>query len=189
MESLNKKIESFLSIISGYGDGYGDGSGYGDGILEYNNYKIYIIDSMPTIIELIIANYAKGYILQKDLTLTKCYIAKVGDYFAHGQTLKEALSDATKKYNAKLSTEERIGLFINHFEKDKIYKAKEFFEWHNILTGSCEFGRKDFCKSHNINIDEDWITSDDFIKLTINSYGSDIIKQLKKEYYAIKESE
>ncbi len=232
METLDKKIEVFLSISYGdgsgygfgdgygsgdgygFGDGYGSGSGagsgdgtgygygdgsgygfgdgfgdgYGDGLLQYNNHKIYYIDSMPTIIKSIIANYAKGYILQKDLTLKECYIAKVGNYFAHGETLKKALDDATEKYNNNLSIEERISLFISHFEKDKVYKAKEFFEWHNTLTGSCEFGRKDFCKSHNIDIEEDWITPDDFIRLTINSYGSDIIKQLKQQYYADKDS-
>ena len=230
METLDKKIEVFLSISdgSGYGSGYGSGSGSGDGsgsgsgdgygsgdgdgsgygssdgdgsgygsgygsgdgsgLIFYNNLKVYYIDSMPTLIDSIVSNYAKGYTVQRDLTLKECYIAKVGNYFAHGSTLKKALDDATKKYNNNLPIKERISLFISHFEKDKVYEAKEFFEWHNILTGSCEFGRRDFCKSHNINIDEDWITSDDFIRLTINSYGSDIIKQLKQQYYADKDS-
>jgi hypothetical protein len=39
-------------------------------------------------------------------------------------------------------------------------------------------GRKQFCQEHGINLDSDKFTVQQFIKLTINAYGGDIIKQL-----------
>ena len=169
---------------SGYGDGDGDGSGYGSGygIKSLNGKPVYIIDDTPTIIESIKANYAKGFTLQSDLTLKPCFIAKVGYCFAHGETLKEALDDATSKYSQNMPIEERINLFKETFDYSKAYPAKEFFKWHNTLTGSCEFGRRSFCQERGIDIEKDELSVEKFIGLTINSYGSDIIRQLKESY-------
>ena len=166
----------------GSGDGYGDGYGSGDGIKSINGMLIYQVDGMPTIIESIKANYAKGFTLQSDLTLQPCFIAKVGYCFAHGGTLKEALSSATEKYTQNTPTEERINLFKETFDYTKVYPAKDFFKWHNTLTGSCEYGRKSFCQERGIDIEKDMLYVSEFIGLTINSYGSDIIIQLKESY-------
>ena len=140
-----------------------------------------MIDNTPTIIESVVSNYAKGCILSDDLTFNPCYIAKVGDYFAHGETLKQAFEDATSKYSENMPLEDRINLFVEHFKTDKPYLALEFFKWHNILTGSCEFGRRNFCQERGIDIDKDYLTISDFIRLTENSYGSDAIKLLKEK--------
>ena len=120
--------------------------------------------------------------MQSDLTLKPCFIAKVGRYFAHGETLKQALSDATKKYSQNMPVEERINLFKETFDYSKVYPAKDFFKWHNTLTGSCEYGRKSFCQEKGIDIEKDILSVPEFIELTIKSYGSDIIKQLKNSY-------
>ena len=169
---------------SGYGsgskdsDGYGSGDTYGNEIRSYNNKKIYVIDTVPTIIEQIKGNYAKGFMLNTDLTLTLCYIAKVGDYFAHGETLKQAFADAEAKFTQNQPIEDRIKLFKGKFKNGVKYAAKDFFEWHNILTGSCEFGRMQFCKDHDIDINSDKFTVEEFINLTINAYKGEIIKKL-----------
>lgn len=173
---------------TGSGTGYGDGSGFGysDGsvndIKSINGNPVYMIDNIPTIIDSIKANYAKGFILQSDLTLKPCFIAKVGRYFAHGETLKQALSDATEKYSQNMPIEERINLFKETFDYSKVYPVKDFFKWHNTLTGSCEYGRKSFCQERGIDIEKDILSVPEFIELTINSYGSDIIRQLKNSY-------
>ena len=171
---------------SGDGSGYGSGDGYGDGdgsgIFKYNGQKVYEIDSMQTVIEAVKGNYAKGYIISEDLTTKPCYIAKAGDYFAHGDTLKEAQESALQKYNQNLSEEERIEMFQEQFKGGKEYPAKMFFDWHNILTGSCDFGRKEFCRVNNIDIKNDKITVSRFFDLTKNSYGGDIIKKLILKY-------
>ena len=177
---------------SGYGDGsgegYSDGSGYGSGsssgsgVKSINGKPVYIIDDTLTIIESIKANYAKGFTLKSDLTLKPCFIAKVGYCFAHGETLNEALNDATSKYFQSMPIDERINLFKETFDYSKVYPAKDFFKWHNTLTGSCVYGRKSFCQERGIDIEKDILSVPEFIKLTINSYGSDIIKQLKNSY-------
>jgi hypothetical protein len=173
---MEEIIKQFLAISSGYG------SGSGDGIKSINNQKVYIIDSVQTIIYYVRGNYAKGAILQSDLTLKPCWIAKCGDFFAHADTLHTAVEEAQAKHNQNLSQEERIAMFITEFQKEKKYPAHKFFVWHNTLTGSCKMGRKNFCEEHGIDIDNDQFTVAEFIELTINSYGGEIIKELQKQY-------
>ena len=48
---------------SGSGDGYGDG--YGDGIKEINGQRVYMIDGVPTLIDRVRGDYAKGSILSR----------------------------------------------------------------------------------------------------------------------------
>ena len=169
---------------SGYGDcsgyGYGDGDGYGDGILEYNHQKVYKIDGIPTIIDSVHGNYAKGKILRDDLTVTECYIAKYGNFFAHGDTLKQALQDVSEKYNENKPLEERISEFNEKYPDDDIpIDGNELFSWHHILTGSCLFGRQSFCQDHDLNVNDKY-TVRQFISLTENAFGSEEIKQLKQ---------
>ena len=185
MEDL---IKVFLSISSGsgYGDGYsygdGDGSGSGDGLSKYNGQKVYEIDSLQTVIESVKGNYAKGYIISQDLITKPCYIAKAGDYFAHGDTLKEAQIAVLQKYNQNLSEEDRTVMFQEQFKAGEEYPAKMFFDWHNILTGSCEFGRKEFCRVNNIDIKNEKMTVSRFFELTKDAYGKEIIKKLILKY-------
>ena len=164
---------------SGYGDGDGSGygSGYGDDIKSFNNKPIHIIDGVQTIINSVHNNCAKGFILQDDLTLKPCYVAKVGNCFAHGETLKQATQDANNKYLQSKSVEERIEEFCQKFNSKKMYPAIEFYEWHGILTGSCRMGRDNFCREHGIKMDTKY-TIKEFIALTKNAYGGNIIKRI-----------
>ena len=206
MEILEEKIKSFLKIEtdSGYGDGYGDGSGYGYGdgsgygsgdgsgygdgsgfgdgdIKKINQYNVYKIDGVSTIITNIYKNIAKGFILNRDLTLEKCYIAKGQNLFAHGKTLNKAVQSLQEKIFENLDSEEKIEEFRKEFNNTDKYKGTEFYTWHHILTGSCEMGRDNFVKEHELNL-EDKFTVKEFITLTENDYGKEIIKKLK-EYY------
>ena len=176
-------ITEFLSVKSRYGDGdgdgYGYGYGYGDGLKSLNNQTIYLIDNLQIIISNIRNNIAKGFIVQDDLSLTPCFIVKGENNFAHGSTLRDAFLSLQKKNLLTLSVSERIIKFKSKFNKlNKKYPALELYEWHHLLTGSCDLGRKSFCKEKNINIKKDLFTISEFIKLTKNSYGADIIKQL-----------
>ena len=183
---MENVVENFLKVSldsnSGYGEGYGDGDGFGGGDKDaesINGQSIYMIDGLPTIIISIHNNIANGYIVKKDLTIKPCYIAKVGDYFAHGDSVKQALSDAQNKYQRYKPIEERLADFNATFpDRNKKIPAKDLYKWHNILTGSCEFGRQEFCKDHKIDIDKDLLTVNEFIALTVNEYGGDIITQL-----------
>ena len=160
-------------------DGSGDGDGDGDGIDIFNHQKVYKIDGIQTIIDSVHGNYAKGKILNDDLTTKECFIAKCGNYFAHGKTLKQALLDASEKYNENKPLEERIKEFNEKFPEDNVlYSGSELFSWHHILTGSCLFGRQQFCESKGLNVNSKY-TIKQFISLTENAFGSDIIKKLK----------
>ena len=78
-------------------------------------------------------------------------------------------------------TNSHISKFISTFKKNQKYTAKQFYEWHHRLTGSCEMGRKSFMADHNITF-EDEMTVDEFIELCKNSYGGDIIRQLEERW-------
>jgi len=167
---------------SGSGSGSGDdyGSGSGSGLKMINNQKVYLIDGVQTIIKSIKGNLASGFIVNSDLTLTPCFIAKGENQFAHGSTAKEAVESLQSKLLKSTPIEKRIEMFKAKFKNDVKYPAIEFYDWHHILTGSCKFGRDSWCKDRGINIDSDTFTVKEFIELTKNSYGSDVINQLKK---------
>ena len=169
----------------GYGDGYGygNGSGYGygsgSGIEAVNGKKVYMVDGIQTVITNVHVNLARGFILNNDLTLTPTYIAKCGDFFAHGETAVDAMRDARMKYEDNLPVDERLRLFRETFpDWDKKIPAKELFDWHHRLTGSCEQGRIAFCKEHGL----DWMNGEysvnEFIELTKDAYGGEIIRRL-----------
>ena len=165
----------------GDGDGYGDGYGYGDGLKSFNNKPVYLIDNVQTLIDSIKGNIAKGSIINDDFTLTPCYIAKYENYFAHGKTIKKAYADAQHKAFNNMPVEKRIELFCEKFNYFLPYKASEFFEWHGILTGSCNFGRESFCRNKEIDLNSD-MNVFDFIRYTEYEYNGHVIKQLKERY-------
>ena len=167
----------------GYGSGSGDGSGYGSGygLRTINNKNIYLIDGISTIIESIHNNIARGFIFNGDFTFEKCYIAKGHNYFAHGETIKEAIENLQEKIFDDLEPEEKINEFKKIFEKDKKYKGTEFYKWHHTLTGSCKMGRDNFVKNHDIDLNKEYSVKE-FIEKTKNDFGGDIIKRLE-EYY------
>ena len=165
----------------GYGNGYGDG--YGDGIKSINGMDVYNVDDTPTIITHIHGSVAKGYILERNVNLKPCYIVKGNGYFAHGETLKEAQEALEEKIIDNLDVEEKIELFKEKFpDRNKKYPAKEFYQWHHNLTGSCEMGRRNFAVSHGIDVENDMLTVDEFMDLTENAYCGEIIKQLRDSY-------
>jgi len=168
----------------GYGRGYGDGRGYGEGhsgnLKAVNGDQIYIIDGVQTILKSIHSNLAKGFILQNDLITEPCYVVKSNNLFAHGETAKEAMEALQDKIFANMDSDEVIENFINTFELGKKYPVKEFFNWHHRLTGSCRQGRLNFAYDNNIDLENDEMTVDEFIKLTINAHGGRIIKELKE---------
>ena len=163
----------------GSGDGSGDGYGSGYGIKMFDGDKVYIIDNVPTIINSIRNNVAKGFILNKDFTLEETFIVKENNNFAHGKTLHEAFQSLQEKLYDDSTEEERIRAFEEHFKDFTAkYPAKELFSWHHVLTGSCKQGRESFCRQNGIDLDKDVFTIYEFINLTKDSYGGEVIKKL-----------
>ena len=169
---------------SGYGDGdgSGSGSGYGDGVKEVNGDTVYIVDDVPTIIKSVRDNIAQGFILQRNLTLTPCYVVKEQNRFAHGETLHDAFSALQEKLYDDSTEEERIEAFRNKFpDYDMPYSNRDLFAYHHVLTGSCRMGRESFCKDKGIDLDGS-TTVREFIELTKDSYGGDVICKLPEVY-------
>ena len=166
----------------GSGSGYGYGYGYGSGLKSYNHRKVYYIDDEPTLIDSVRGMVAKGYLVNRDKTLTPCYIVRHGNSFAHGASLKDAARDALAKHMQEMPEEERIAEFIKaHPDVSATYPCEDLFRWHNTLTGSCEFGRRQFCKDNGIDLNGRY-TVLFFLNVTKNAYGGEVIKSLIREY-------
>lgn len=164
-----EKVKEWLPVNYGYGDG--------GGIKSFNGKAVYDIDYVETLINHIHGNIAKGSILNNDLTLTPCYVAKLGNYFAHGDTLEAANAALQAKILDDMPVEEKIAEFCEHFKHGEKYSGYDFYNWHHVLTGSCEMGRKSFVANKGLDLDELY-TVDEFIEVCKDDYGSDIIKQL-----------
>ena len=172
----------------GFSIGYGSEDGSGEGgdvsvmnIKTFNGHIIDYIDGVPTIITNIHNNVASGFIIKFDMTLIPCYVAKAGNSFAHGKTLKDAVEDAEAKEVREMPIEERIEKFIEIFGSlNSEHTGKEFYDWHHILTGSCRMGRDKFCKENGIDLTKKYSVRY-FLNITKNSYGGDVIKEIIKE--------
>ena len=188
MEALEDKIKKFLAIDIGHGYGYGDGdgygygSGYGDGVKEVSGSIVYIVDNIPTIITSVRANVAQGFILQNDLQTIPCYIVKENNKFAHGDTLRDAFISLQEKLYDDSTEEERIEAFVKKFPSyDTKYDNKDLFAYHHVLTGSCRMGRESFVNSKGLSLDGKTSVRE-FVELTKNAYGGDVIRKLPKAY-------
>ena len=188
----------YLGCGDGHSNGYGDGSGFSEGcgsedgsgeggdmsVMNIKTFKGHIIDhidGVPTIITNIHNDVASGFIIGFDMTLIPCYVAKAGNYFAHGKTLKDAVKDAEAKEMENMPIEERIEKFKEVFGSlNSEHTGKEFYDWHHILTGSCRMGRDEFCKENGIDLTKKYSVRY-FLNITKNSYGGDIIKQIINE--------
>lgn len=135
------------------------------------------IDGISTTLTQIQGNFAKGYVSDEDAS-TECFIAKGSGLFAHGKTIKDAFKSLQNKINIQLPLQKRLETFKSKFPSFDIkVKAQELYDWHFYLTGSCSFGRKLFMKEHNID-NNDMVSVRDFLEMSKNSYGGEIIKML-----------
>ena len=175
MAALEDKIKRFFNIGYGYG--------YGSGLRAFNGHRVYYIDATPTIIYDVIGSNARCAVVQSDLTLKPCYVAKVYNFFAHGDTLHDAMKAAQEKYDNNKPLEERIADFIAKYPTlDTVATNKDLFVAHHTLTGSCLFGRQQFAKEHSVDVEHGSMTVGEFIELTKNAYGGDAIRALHTAY-------
>lgn len=172
---------------SGYGSGYGDGDGDGygdgdgDGIKSVNGLTCVLIDGILTAITIVKGNVAKGFMVRGDLTMRPCFVAKSGNTFAHGRTLRDAMSSLRDKLFDEMPERDRISAFVESHKPKTPYPNKDLFDWHHKLTGSCLAGRNEFVSQHGIDLDGE-TTPEEFIRLTEHAYGGDVIRKLKEFY-------
>lgn len=154
----------------------------GFGVKAINGYEVHRIDDIPTILTSIRGDVAQGFIVQSDLQLKPCYIVKENNKFAHGETLHDAFNSLQEKLFDDSSEEERLDAFKKKFpEYDVKYANRDLFKYHHILTGSCRMGRELFVSSKGLSLDGKTSVRE-FVKLTKNAYGGDIIKKLPGAY-------
>ena len=166
----------------GYSDGSGIGRGSDFGVKDINGNIVYIIDDIPTIITSVRNNIAKGFIVKNDLQFEPCYIVKENNEFAHGDTLKDAFMSLQEKLYDDSTEEERIEAFKKQFpEYDVKYNNRDLFVYHHVLTGSCRMGREAFVSNKGLSLDGKTSVRE-FVKLTQDAYGGDIIKKLPEAY-------
>lgn len=86
---------------------------------------------------------------------------------------------ALDKAMERMPVEERLDRFVEaHPCLEEKYQGEDLFRWHHILTGSCEMGRREFCRDRGIDVTTAAYTVEEFILLTKDSYGSEIICKL-----------
>ena len=163
-------------------NGYGCGNSYGCGLKSINGHAVHIIDNTLTIITSVHNNIAKGFVVRTDLQLIPCYIVRDGDMFAHGETLRNAFDSLQEKLYNDSTEEERIEAFKKKFpEYDVKYSNRDLFIYHHVLTGSCKIGRETFVANRGLSLDGE-TSIREFVELTKDSYGSEIIKRLPTAY-------
>lgn len=167
---------------SGYGSGYGSGDGDGDGIRSFCGEAVHQIDGIPTILRRLRGNIAKGAILNIDFTTTPCFVVKQNGLYAHGSTLREAMSALTDKLFDGMSEDQRIQAFMAAHQWGKTYPNQDLYAWHHRLTGSCDMGRRAFAQDHGIDVEHGSMTVEEFIRLTRDAYGSATIRKLEAAY-------
>lgn len=161
-------------------NGYGCGNSYR--LKSINGHAVHIIDNILTIITSVHNNIAKGFIVQTDLQLIPCYIVRDGDMFAHGETLRNAFDSLQEKLYENSTEEERINAFKKKFpEYDVKYDNRDLFIYHHVLTGSCKMGREAFMSNNGLSLDGKTSVRE-FVELTKDSYGGEIIKKLPIVY-------
>ena len=166
---------------SGYGYGYGYGSGAGYGITSFDGKPVHRIDGVATILRSVRGNVAHGVILHRDLTTEECYVVKQDCFFAHGRTLAKAMEALRDKLFEDMPEEERIAAFLKETEDGKLYPAQHFYDWHHRLTGSCDMGRRAFAREHGIDVEGGTMTLREFLELTKDAYGGDVIRRVMQE--------
>ena len=203
MEGMKESVKKFLSDGSGdgygdgdgygYGDGdgygYGSGYGYGDGygsgdgsyIASVNHHVAALVDGVLTVFRSVHKNIARGWILNSDITLVPCFVVKSGALFAHGETLRDAISSLRDKLFEDMPEEDRIKAFVEAHKPGIAVSNQDLFDWHHRLTGSCLMGRNEFVERHGIDLNAS-TTPEAFIRLTEHAYGGDVIRKLRSFY-------
>lgn len=153
---------------------------------EFEGFKVYMVDHIPTCIESVhismSLSYAIGFTIEDYWRRCPTVVAKVAGYFAHGDSLREAIQAAQEKLLRNIPIEDRIKQFVELYpDIHQLVPNKKLFDAHHYLTGSCYFGRKQFCKGNGIDL-ENSMSIADFIRWTCAEYGDEIIHKLAIAY-------
>lgn len=187
LENLNAN-----EIACGNGDSHGKGYGHGSELFRdfintiidiktYNGQSVYHLDNKLILFDSIkYGTVGKIRIIDNlSLVAEDSWIYRYGNYYYIHKDLKIAKREAIKAYYHANGIEHAVSDFRKKFNMKDKYKAEDFYEWHAYITQSCEEGREKFTKDNNISFD-DYMTVNEFLDLTRNTIGGDIIKLVEK---------
>lgn len=103
--------------------------------------------------------------------LKKCYIAKGGDYTAHGETAREALTDLRFKI---LQSSADIDEIITDVKRSGVVSVVQY----RLITGACSEGVRRFIKEQGLPEGADVLPIKEVIELTRGHYGGSRIAEL-----------
>jgi hypothetical protein len=113
------------------------------------------------------ARYFGGGSLRK---LKRCYVASRGDFYAHGETLKEAIEDVNFKY---LQESQDISEVIERVRETQMVNLTDY----RLITGACRLGCKEFLKDKGL-LDKTELPLNQVLELTANAYGGGRMAEL-----------
>ena len=170
-------------LDSGESLGLGSGSGEGEGYTLMILYGriVHYIDGIPCLpVSAHGDTMAVDVIDEQDWTLSRAYVARWQGEAAHGETVRKAVEAARNKYFARMGPGEKKRQLLDLFAEKGRLTVKELYAWHGRITGSCEFGRSRFQEEHGFK-DDDTLSLEEFVELTRNAYGGDLIASLIEE--------
>ena len=105
---------------------------------------------------------------KKVIKKQECFVAEKDNFYAHGETVKQAISDLQFKVVAEKLKHDPI--------KPETIITKEYY---HIVTGSCNLGIDSWVKQNNLS-DKQEIRADELFKILkkTNAYGFERFKQL-----------
>ncbi|WIL01335.1 ribonuclease inhibitor [Riemerella phage vB_RanS_CRP6] len=136
------------------------------------NHKISMIDGIATIIrkkkKVDDFNVFEGSFFN---TKRKCYVAQKDSFFAHGDTIREAVEDVNFKF---LQENANVDDIVTEILKTQKITVSQF----RLITGACKAGCENFLKSNGIKTTE--MSLDKALTILEGQYGWDKIKNYFK---------
>jgi hypothetical protein len=181
----------------GAGDrkGRGNGSSYiatqnnytGKSIMSFNGNKVYVIDGYVLYFTNIHKPWASAKIIKNDLTTQDCYVGKINNHIAVGNSLHDVLNELRNKIMQSGNNDYDIALsFVYaHPEYEKEYDWEEMVFWHSLSEFSCQDGRKRFSENAHKSYGST-ATPKELISFMKQSRAHNIAKKMEELYLSKK---
>ena len=140
---------------------------------KINGKTLHVIDGIPTAIEHIDGDVAKGYALNCNAYLTPCYVIKWHGRFAHGATLREARAALEEKVFKGSDMSAKITMLAERLAVGEKHPAQVYYGWYHRLTRSGILAH-----DHSIQICNDMWTVTEFVSLIEDDNAKKIFTQL-----------
>ena len=120
-------------------------------------------------VEVTKARYFGGKALSE---LDQCYVARSGDTYAHGNSIKRAIDDLAFKMADKLDREEVIAEIRSSGQVTR--------HQYRAITGACQSGVDDFLRQAGVPEDLDAMPLQDVLHITKGAYGGSTFAEAMK---------